>query len=218
MEAGGKPFLWHHVQRLRQTGLPVIIATTDDGSEAPIEDFCVLHEIPCFKGDEQDVLKRFYDCALANHVSTVIRVTSDCPLIDPGLIKAGLQQYLKTGAGTYYSNTSIRSYPRGMDYEIFSFSLLKEAYEKALDASDREHVTPFIWKNKMGHVSVLQDVAPVDNSEYRLTLDTEEDRLLLKKLIEEYSANTLHCGQIVEIMKAHPSLAEINRHVEQKKI
>lgn len=216
--AGGISFLQHHISRLRQTGLPVIIATTNDGSERPIVEFGTANKIPVFCGDEDNVLKRYYECAREFGVTTVIRVTSDCPLIDPDIITKGVQEYLKQPLNTYYSNTTVRSYPRGMDYEIFSFNLLAEAFNKAVDAGDREHVTPYIWNNKGGNVILKSDVSAEDNSRFRITLDTVEDQELLTRLIEEHRAEKLDCKSIVQVLKDHSELPEINSMIEQKKI
>jgi spore coat polysaccharide biosynthesis protein SpsF len=217
-QAGRISFFQHHINRLKKTGLPVIVATTNNGSESPIVEFCKANKLPCFCGDENDVLKRYYLVAKEHGLTTIIRVTSDCPLIDPGIIKEGLAAYQKLPANTYYSNTTVRSYPRGMDYEIFSFALLEEACLKATDESDREHVTPYIWKNRSGQVSVKADVSREDNSNFRITLDTEEDRVLLSRLIEEHAADKLSCSDIVRILKNDPVLAAINGHIEQKKV
>lgn len=217
-EAGGISFLEHHINRLRHTGLPVIIATTSNGSESPIVEFCKANNIPVFCGDENNVLKRYYECAIKFGVTTAIRVTSDCPLIDSGIIVRGLEAYCKQPARTYYSNTTVRSYPRGMDYEIFSFQLLENAYQHASEESDKEHVTPYIWKNRSGMVNLVNDISEADNSRFRITLDTAEDRELLTRLIEEYGGAKLDCDGIVKILTRHPQLAAINQMIEQKKI
>lgn len=217
LEAGGKPFLWYHTERLKKTGLPVIIATTNDGSEKQIIDFCEEQKISCFRGDEQNVLKRYYDCAVKYNVGTIIRVTSDCPLIDGKIILKGLHEYKLQDLNTYYSNAFERTYPRGMDYEIFSFDMLKDAYEHATDEGDKEHVTPYIWKNRQGNTILKHDLSKENNSIYRITLDTAEDCLLLTKLIEEHAAHKLDCKGIVEILKNDPALVDINKHIEQKK-
>lgn len=218
LEAAQKPFLHYHINRLKKTGLPIIVATTNDGSEEPIVDFCSKNNLPFFRGDEQDVLKRFYECAKEFKLTTIIRVTSDCPLIDGEIITKGLQAYRRSGDHTYYSNAIVRTYPRGMDYEIFSFTLLEEAFKNATDMADKEHVTPFIWKNRSGHVKLKHDTCKENNSNFRITLDTEEDRLLITKLIEEHHAEKIDCGSIVKILKNNSDLAAINRLVEQKKI
>jgi spore coat polysaccharide biosynthesis protein SpsF len=203
---------------LRVTALPIIVATTNDGSEKPIVDYCRDKGLLYFCGDEQNVLKRFYECAQKYAVTTIIRVTSDCPLIDGEIILKGLKAYQHFDENTYYSNAIDRTYPRGMDYEIFSLGLLKNAYEHARDASDLEHVTPYIWKNKSGKVTLQGDKVTPGNSDMRITLDTVEDEMLLRILIERYHADTMDCAQIVELLNANPQLREINKLVEQKKL
>ena len=217
LEAAGKPFLLHHIERLEKTGLPVIIATTNNGTESPIIAFCNSRNISYFKGDENDVLARYYKAAQLFNVTTIIRVTSDCPLIDPGIILKGLAAYQLQPGNTYYSNALKRTYPRGMDYEIFSFDLLKDAFENATGLPDREHVTPYIWNNRSGNVGIVHDLREEDDSPYRVTLDTREDQQLITRLIEDYGAVNMNCKEIVNILKNNPSLAAINKSVEQKK-
>ncbi len=218
LEAADKPFLAYHIERLQKTGFPVIIATTDDGSELPIVEYCQLNNLKFYRGSESDVLKRYYDTASHFKVSTIVRVTSDCPLIDPGIIRKGIAEFQKQPANTYYSNALQRTYPRGMDYEIFSFDLLKEAFENATVSPDREHVTPYIWNNRAGNVRVVNDIQPEDSSCYRVTLDTKEDQDLITKLVEEYQAAEMDCSEIVRVLQNNPSLVAINKMIEQKKI
>jgi spore coat polysaccharide biosynthesis protein SpsF len=218
MKAGGISFLQYHINRLQKTGLKIIVATTSNGSEAPIADFCAQQNIACFCGDENNVLSRYYHCAKKYRVTTIIRVTSDCPLIDGSIILKAVKQYKKYNAQTYYSNTVQRSYPRGMDYEIFSMELLEQAYLNANEDSDKEHVTPYIWKNKPGNVIIKYDVTATDYSNYRITLDTREDKQLLTKLIENYDAAEMDCNAIVKILKNNPELEVINKFIEQKKV
>lgn len=219
LEAGGHPFLHYHIERLKKTGLPIIVATTNNGSEKPIVEFCSTNELPCFCGDEQNVLKRFYECAKEFSLSAIIRVTSDCPLIDGDIVAKGAAAYQQYNDDLlYYSNAIERTYPRGMDYEIFSFRLLEEAFKNATEDPDKEHVTPYIWRNRAGHVKLKHDKGIEDNSNFRITLDTQEDRLLLTKLIEEHHAYELDCNSIVDILKTDPALSEINKLVEQKKV
>lgn len=219
LEAAGQPFLHYHIERLKKTGLPIIVATTNDGSEKPIVEFCEKNQLSCFRGDEQNVLKRYYECAKEHSLSTVIRVTSDCPLIDGKIIADGIAAYQQlNNEQVYYSNALQRTYPRGMDYEIFSFKLLEEAFNLATEEGDKEHVTPFIWKNRTGKVILKHDVSDEDNSEFRITLDTQEDRVLLTKLIEDHRAHELNCNQIATILKNDPALSGINKMIEQKKV
>lgn len=218
LEAAERSFLSHHIERLKATKLPIIVATTDDGSEQPIVDFCIENKLECFKGSEMNVLKRFYDCAVQHNIDVIVRVTSDCPLIDAEFITQGVDKYLFAHDDkVYLSNTVERTFPRGADFEIFSISQLKDAYENAYEEADKEHVTPYIWKNKSGHVNVLQLMQDTDYSDFRLTLDTQEDFELIKLLIENYNADKLNINDICAILDRNPSLAKINSHIEQKK-
>jgi len=217
LEAAGKPFLLHHIERLEKTKLPIIIATTNNGSEIPIVEFCEKKGLQYYKGDEEDVLKRYYEAAKHFNITTVIRVTSDCPLIDPGIILSGLARYQSLPGNTFFSNALKRTYPRGMDYEIFSFDLLKHAFLHANKKPDREHVTPYISGNRSGNVNIVHDIQQDDSSIFRITLDTKEDQELITKLMQEYDASNLDCREIVEILKNNPHLSEINKFIEQKK-
>lgn len=218
MEADGISFLQHHINRLKKTGLKIIVATTSNGSEKPIVDFCTQQNIDCFCGDENNVLSRYYHCAKKYGITTIIRVTSDCPLIDGTIILKAAEEYKKFNTQTYYSNTVKRYYPRGMDYEIFSMELLEQAWLNASEESDKEHVTPYIWKNKPGNVIIKYDITATDYSNYRITLDTREDKQLLTELIENYNAASLDCNAIVKILNNNPELAAINKFIEQKKV
>lgn len=220
LEASGKPFLYHHIERLKKVGIPIIVATTNNGSEKPIIDFCNDNNTFYYCGSETDVLARYYECAVKYNLSTIIRVTSDCPLIDANIILKGLALYFSKTDNklVYVSNAIERTYPRGMDFEIFSFELLKEAFENAVDLSDREHVTPYIWKNKSGRVCVFHKKDKKDNSSYRITLDTEEDKNLLTALFETYNAQNLYCNDIIRILSKNPTLVALNAHIEQKKV
>src|SRR6186997_2460171 len=102
LEADDHPFLYYHIERLKKTSLPIIIATTNDGSEKPIVEFCKTNNLSCYRGDQQNVLKRFYECAKEFKLNTIIRVTSDCPLIDGNIIANGLTAYKQYDDVTYY--------------------------------------------------------------------------------------------------------------------
>jgi spore coat polysaccharide biosynthesis protein SpsF len=218
LPVNGRPILGFQIDRLKKINIPLYIATTNKISDNTIEEFSRKNHLNFFRGDENNVLSRYFECASHFNLDVIIRVTSDCPLIDEELIKASVEEYINEGnLNLYYSNTIKRSFPRGFDFEIFSFELLSEAKKNAIDLIDLEHVTPFIWKNKGGKTELKQLVAKTDNSVFRLTLDTKEDFMLLKLLIEEHRANELKGEEIIRIMQNHPELAKINAHIEQKK-
>jgi spore coat polysaccharide biosynthesis protein SpsF len=206
------------IDRLKKINYPLYIATTIKEADNAIVEFAKKNNIPCYRGDEANVLSRYYECAKQYQLDLIIRITSDCPLIDASVIDEGIKQYLSSGnKNLYLSNAIERTYPRGFDFEIFSFELLQEAYNKAEDMMDKEHVTPFIWKNKSGHVNFTHFKRNTDESRFRLTLDTKEDLELLKILIEKYGADKLSGEEIIQLMHTHPELALINQHIEQKK-
>lgn len=214
----GHPIFQSQINRLRTIGCPLYIATTTQSADIAVVNFANNNNISCFRGDENNVLKRYYDCANEYNLDLIIRLTSDCPLIDADLIKDGINQYQDlSDRNIYFSNTLNRTYPRGFDFEIFSFQLLENAFHNAADDFDKEHVTPYIWKNKNGNVNIRQLINASDTSKYRLTLDTPEDFKLLKILIEQYQADGLSGTEIIELMQSHPELAQINQHIEQKK-
>ena len=218
MPAGGEILLAHHIRRARQSGYPVLLATTINDSDQAIAEFCVQNELPCYRGSEHHVLSRYYECALQHQLDVVVRITSDCPLIDGGLIAQGIAQYLaQNNPMLYLSNGMQRTFPRGFDFEVFSFQLLETAYQNATSAYDIEHVTPYIHQNRSGNV-VLQHLLnnEGDKSPYRITLDMPDDYRLIKILIEQYQAHKLDYGQIIRLLDERPDLVAINAHIAQK--
>lgn len=214
----GKPFFKYQLERLSSLTYPVYIATTTNPNDKTIVDFAIANNHQYFQGSEENVLERYFECARFFKIGTIVRITSDCPLIDADIINQGISEFLEAeNSQLFLSNTLERTFPRGSDFEIFSFEQLKFAYENAIDFSDQEHVTPYIWKNKSGRTIIKQLKQDKDYSAYRLTLDTSEDLELLSILIEKYKAHTLNMGQICDVMGNNPSLSLINGHIEQKK-
>lgn len=215
----GKPVLQYHLDRLQQSGYPVLLAITANPSDDPLAAFGREQGIPVYRGDEQNVLSRFYQTAKAFQLDVIVRVTSDCPLIDGTLIGQAIGQYLQQQDPLLYlSNCLERTYPRGFDFEIFSFELLEEAYRHASQAGELEHVTPYINQNKSGRVHFRHFTQEADKSHYRVTLDTQEDFELLRILIADYQAHQLPAAGICQLLDAHPELVQINAQVEQKKV
>ena len=214
---GGKTVLEHHVARLSKSSLPVFLATTVNATDNPIVEFAQKFNLGIYRGDEQNVLSRYYGCAQENKLDIIIRVTSDCPLIDGQIIQEAAEQYISfDNPNIYLSNCLQRTFPRGLDFEIFSFQLLEEAFKKAQRPAELEHVTPYINQNCSGQVSFKHIMLNQDKSHYRITLDTLEDFNLLKVLIEQYEAHLLPAADIIKILDEHPELVRINQQVEQK--
>lgn len=222
MEVKGKPLLGILVERLSRCHQldQVVILTSNESCDYPIVDFCSQHHIPFFRGTEEDVLKRYYDAAVERNVDSVVRITSDCPLMDPKIVDQLVTEFRNSRPQCdYLSNTLKRTYPRGLDIEVFSFNALKIAHENAQRKEEREHVTLYMYRHP--DKFLLKNSAHIPSLEkYRLTVDTKEDfeliRLILEHFYPDYSGFTLE--DIVNLLVLHPSWLKINAHIEQKKI
>ena len=210
-----KSLLEYHIERLKWSFLPVIIATTVSKRDDSIIKICQDTETMFFRGDEDNVLCRYYKCAVKNKIDIIIRVTSDCPLADGSLIKNGIELFKKHRVD-YLSNTVNRTFPRGFDFEIFTFKALEEAYANADTMPEKEHVTPYIWKTHPDKFKILDFKNDIDKSKYRITVDMKEDFALMKKLIEDFDAGKKTYKEIIELLDSNPNVANINKDVKQK--
>jgi spore coat polysaccharide biosynthesis protein SpsF len=217
LEIGGRTVLDHHLDRLTASGLEVLVATTTNSTDDEIAALARRRGVFCHRGSETDVLARFHECAAARGLDVVVRVTSDCPLVDGVIVAQAVADFLREDdARLYLSNTLERTFPRGLDFEVFSATALTEAHESATAPGDREHVTPYLYGS--GRLR-LQNVAwPEDKSHYRITLDTPQDLSMIRALVEEHHAADLSCAEIIDVLDRHPSLAEVNASVPQKGI
>lgn len=219
-ELCGKTVLEHDVERIRQSKKvdDIIIATTTNEEDIAIVEVAQKCGAKVFRGSEQDVLDRYYQAAKEFNVENIIRITSDCPLIDPFVIDEVIEAYEN---GNYDIITNVpnewetMSYPRGLDLEIFPFSWLEKAWTEATDQYDREHVSPYIYDNAKIRFYYKYDK---DYSMYRWTLDTPEDWELIRKIYEHFyhGEHDFYFEDIVEYMKANPEIANINSNVVQK--
>ncbi|GAA1576912.1 MULTISPECIES: glycosyltransferase family protein [Kribbella] len=219
LTVAGRSYLEHHLDRLSRTGLPVIVATTTNFNDDLVVQLCDEDGFPVFRGSEDDVLSRFAGAAREHDLDGIVRVTSDCPLIDPEIVAAGVDRWrAENDPDLYISNCLERTYPRGMDFEIFSAARLYDAERKATLKADREHVTSYLHQNRSGEIRLLNLPWSGGGSQYRLTLDTADDWKLLDALIEDFDAPRLGCADLVKILDEHPELAALNAHIEQKKL
>lgn len=220
LPAAGRPLLDYHVARLRQSGLPVLLATTTEPADDVLAAYADAHHLPCHRGSETDVLARYYETAQRFGLDAIVRVTSDCPLVDGPLIGAAVARYLaEDNPLVYRSNAIVRTFPRGLDFEIFSMELLAEAHAHATEPYEREHVTPYLKTHPAtaGRLLYQDEVwAGGDFSRFRITLDTAEDYAVLRALIEQHAAATLGVADLLALLEAHPEIMALNAHVEQK--
>jgi len=209
----GKPMLWHQINRLRKSELieKLIIATTDKIQDRIIIDFAKENNILYFAGSEEDVLNRFYYSAKKFKVETIVRITGDCPLIDPSLVDMIINFYLdnKNQYDIVHNGTT---YPDGIvETEVFSFNILKKIWENAKLPSEREHVTSYIWKNpEMFRQATVENSK--DLSYLRLVVDNEKDFKLVKIIFQNlYKEDEMfYLEDIVKFLNQNPELITLN--------
>lgn len=217
----GKPVLQLMLERLDVFRDNIIIATTNDGSERPIVDLCNRLAIRVFQGDTDNVLERFYQTATfygAVDTDIIVRQTSDCPLIDPEITRNTINYY-QAHDFDYVSAGTGAGFPRGMDTEVFSYALLKEAWQNATELYEKEHVTPYFYKTKRSKLSFGQYKNTGEHSRYRLTLDEESDYQAIQEMYKK-----LHCrtdfgyDEMIAVLQKYTYIYELNAAIEQKKL
>ncbi|NPA15056.1 MAG: acylneuraminate cytidylyltransferase, partial [Deferribacteres bacterium] len=214
--------LQHVIRRVSRSKTinSTVVATTTNKNDDAIVEIAKKEGAGWFRGSEEDVLERYYLCACENCADIVVRITSDCPCIDAEIIDQVVNEHIR-GGYDYTSNTLTRSYPRGMDVEVFSFDALEKAYKKASEPYEREHVTPYIYAHPE-EFRIKEVTAPPELSapHIRLTVDTEEDYALLCAVFDFlYSRNRFFgLREILNLFSEKPWLHLINKKVEQKKL
>lgn len=200
----------------------IVIATTDNKTDDSIEILCKKVGVSCVRGSEDNVLSRYYKAAKESKADMIVRITSDCPCIDPKVIDKLVIKHLEE-RNNYTSNSLERSFPHGLDCEIFSFDLLEEANDNAKEKFEKEHVTPYFYKTKKDKYKIGNLF--LENSKgyekIRITLDSKEDYTLLC-LIYDYlydkEKEIFDCNDIIKLFLGKPWLYNINNNIEQKKV
>ena len=190
----------------------IIVATTNLKQDDVIEELVKKLEIDVFRGDSSDVLDRYYQCAKKFNLDDIVRITSDCPLIDPEIVDKVIRKY-EIEKFDYVTNTLIRTFPIGLDAEIFSFDVLEKTWKNAILPSEREHVTPFI-RNKKMDFSVGNIEHEEDLSKIRVGLDRKEDYELIKIIVNEFEKRPILLQDIIKLFKNKPELIRINEHIQ----
>lgn len=217
MDIEGQTMLGRVIERVRQARElnDVVVATTDRPADKAIVEACGQLGVAVYQGDSDDVLDRYYQVVKQHEARVVVRVTADCPLIDPEIIDQVVTVFLEDEAD-YASNTLTRSYPRGLDVEVFSTAALERAWGEADQQHQREHVTPYFYQNpklfKLKAVAHAEDL-----SHLRWTVDRQEDLELVREIYSRLPADYVVSWQeIVALIYREPDLLTINRHIQQK--
>ena len=217
-EVLGKPILLHMIERVQASKLigELIVATTNEAEDELIEKLCIQNNIKCFKGHSTDLLDRHYQAALFYEADAIVKIPSDCPLIDSKIIDEVLQYYIShSNDFDYVSNLHPATWPDGNDVEIMSFNALERSWKEASRDFEREHTTPYIWENpekfKIG--SVIWNAGLDYSTSHRWTLDYAEDFEFIKKVYEELYPINPHftLEDILRLIEQKSGIAEINK-------
>jgi len=215
MNVEGTSMIKFMYDRVKQSKLvdKIILATTTNEIDNPVFDLCKKENILCFRGSENDVLDRYYKAALPYNPQIIVRLTADCPLIDPKLIDKTINLFIENKVD-YASNTvppDIKKFPDGSDVEVFSFENLKKSWINSKDPKEREHVTFYFWKSNNNFTTALLE-NKYNWGKYRITIDYEEDFILFKKIVNRLKEKNKfgYTEEIIEILEDEPDLFKIN--------
>jgi glutamate-1-semialdehyde-2,1-aminomutase len=213
-EIEGHPMLWQVVNRVRmaQAVDKAAVATSTESSDRAVANFCDKEGIPCFLGSENDVLDRFYQAARSYKADAIVRITADCPLIDPKVIDKIISCYCQADYD-YVTNTMRYTYPDGLDVEVFSFQALETAWHKARLPAEREHVTAYIRTSGGFHLHNVESDVDLSSRNLGWTVDEPSDLKFVRAIYARLSNNNMAFGlaDILKLLDEEPHLMEINR-------
>jgi len=207
----GKTMLWHIIERIKKMDMgTIVIATTRRNIDDEIISIAKTCGIQYYRGKKDDVLDRYLKAALKYKARIIMRITSDCPLIDPQETKKVFTKFL--GGNFDYVTTDEKSYPKGLDTECFSINALKRAWQEAKSKSDREHVTQYIYNNPNKFRIGLTQSRIKNSVLHRWTVDYKDDLKFIRKIYSRlYNKKRIFLMQdILNLLKREPDLIKIN--------
>jgi len=219
-DIAGEPMLAHVVARASRAHNidNVVVATTDQSGDEAIVNLCRTKGWDYFRGSEDDVLDRYFRAATAFGADVVVRITSDCPLVEAEIIDRAIHEFLSAYPGVdYVSNTVKRTFPMGLDTEVIGMAALERAWREDDDPGRREHVTPYIW-SQPEKFRIRNITGDADYSAMRWTVDTSEDLTFVRQIYDHFQDDTFRWREVIELLKVHPEWQEINRHIPQKPV
>jgi spore coat polysaccharide biosynthesis protein SpsF len=217
LDLAGEPMLARVVERTRRSRTidRVIVATTVESEDEPIVELCRSRGWTVSRGSRDDVLDRYYQAAVVDGADLIVRITSDCPLIDPGIIDTVVKRL--DGTLDYASNINARrTFPRGLDVEVFTFAALSAAWREDHEATGREHVTPFLYRHPERFRIALVESDRPETANHRWSVDTLEDYELLGRIYAHFQHADFSWLDVLDLLDEHPDWVKINRHVAQK--
>ena len=208
---GKNPSLFYTINQLKSALKldKIIVATTQLSEDDKIEEFSIKNGIECFRGETNNVLDRFYKCAKKYELDTIVRITADCPLIDPEIVDLAIQIF-NSDKYDYVHNQYPRTFPDGLDTEVFTFNALEKAWKNSVLPSEKEHVTPYIT-NYNEEFKIKSMINEKNLSFHRWTLDYKEDLELIRKIIQKINHRPILMNDVILLFNKEPNLFEINK-------
>lgn len=216
-EVAGQPLLWHVVHRARAAKRldQVVVATSTSPADDAIAAFCAREGIPCFRGSEDDVLDRFHQAARREGAAIVVRITADCPLIDPEVIDRVVGAYLEGGCDLA-SNALRYTYPDGLDTEVFSAAALERAWREARRPAEREHVTPYIRNSGHFRLRGVENERDLSREAHRWTVDHPQDLAFVRAVYDALAPDgrrVFGYREVLDLVAKRPTLLDLNRDI-----
>jgi len=238
LDIAGEPMLARVVARTSRasTVQRVIVATTSDSSDDPVAAWCEANGIPCTRGSQHDVLDRYYQAALPARADLVVRITGDCPVIDPVLIDECVTTLMEESFDFTCNRLPppfTRSYPIGLDTEVCTFPAMAQAWHEATESFHREHVMPYLYEGvvlkpvsnqllvglSMRGFKIAQLHHDPDYGQMRWTVDTAEDLEFMRQVYARFNGQDgFTWGEILSLVQKEPQLAAINATVRHKSL
>jgi spore coat polysaccharide biosynthesis protein SpsF len=213
----GQSMLGRVVNRVRRACSvdEVLVATTDCPADDVVVQECRLSSVPVFRGNEDDVLDRYLRAAQWTNADIVVRITSDCPLVDPQITDKTIRAFLAERPD-YASNVMVRTYPRGLDTEVMTVQTLEQAWRKADQPYQHAHVTPYIYEHPEDF-KLLSVTGDADYSQHRWTVDTAQDLEFIRAVYARLDGQPeFPWRDVLALLERERELIEINRTVPQK--
>ncbi len=220
-DLAGEPMLARVVDRTRRAAAldEVMVATTTEPADDELVKLCQQRAWPFYRGSQEDVLDRYYQAACQAAAEIVVRITSDCPFIDPGIVGRLLETFSCRGTPLDYLSNTIppRTFPRGLDAEVMSIEALERAWRESRESASREHVTMYVYRHpEKFHIDSFQNDR--DLSGLRWTVDTPEDLEFARTIYNSFGHDRFSWLDVLEVLSVHPEWTEINSHVLQKPV
>jgi spore coat polysaccharide biosynthesis protein SpsF len=216
----GKPMLAHVLERVRacRAAHQVAVATSRHALDAVIADWAQSFGVHCYQGSEEDLVERYYETARTLEADAVVRITADCPFIDPGVVDRVIRAFQEANpTPDYAANVLQRTWPRGLDVDVFSRSLIEQLAQDAATGPEREHLDLHVL-NHPGQFSVLSIHGAQQHADKRWTVDTAEDLSLVRHVYEALypKLGLFRWRDVMELLKRRPDWEALNHHVQQR--